>query len=219
MDVPSSETVSKKFVSSGMKITKRSKPARGRPRSFDADEALDRALLVFWEKGYEGASLADLVEAMGINRPSLYAAFGNKEALFKKALDRYTSGPASHVLRALDLPAARAAIEAVLRGAVDLATDPKNPRGCLMVQGAPACGSSADPIRRELNAKRATAEVAIRRRLERAIREGDLARDASAADLARWVSTLLRGLAVEASSGATRAQLQRVVDTAMHAWP
>src|SRR5437899_2320898 len=100
----------------------------GRPRAFDIDKALDRALKVFWRKGYEGASLPDLTRAMGINRPSLYAAFGNKEALFRKAIDRYVEGPASHVREAIHEPKARAVVERLLRGSIDLITDSRNPR-------------------------------------------------------------------------------------------
>src|SRR5215470_5642962 len=122
----------------------------GRPRTFDMDKALDRALDVFWRKGYEGTSLSDLTKAMGINRPSLYAAFGNKANLFRKALDRYDDGPATYVHEALDEPTAHAVVERLLRGAVDLLTDPCTPPGCLMVQGALACGEAADPIRQEL---------------------------------------------------------------------
>src|SRR5947209_3799427 len=140
----------------------------GRPRAFDIDKALDRALQVFWRKGYEGASLPDLTRAMGINRPSLYAAFGNKEALFRKALDRYAEGPACYVRQALDEPTARAVAERVLAGSVDLLTDPRNPRGCLLVQGALVCGEAAESVRRELAARRLAGEVAFRRRFERA---------------------------------------------------
>src|SRR5688500_8021169 len=121
---------------------------RGRPRAFDVDEALDRALKVFWRMGYEGASLDDLTEAMRINRPSLYAAFGNKENLFRKALARYAQGPAGHVCKALEAPTARAVAEQMLRGTVDLLTDPRHPRGCLIVQGALACGEGSERIRR-----------------------------------------------------------------------
>src|SRR3977135_1973575 len=117
----------------------------GRPREFDADQALDRALQVFWRKGYEGASLPDLTRAMGINRPSLYAAFGNKEALFRKALDSYHDGPAAFVRGALEEPTARAVVEALLRGTVDLLSSPRNPPGCLMVQGALSGGKTANP--------------------------------------------------------------------------
>src|SRR6202035_3213375 len=108
---------------------------RGRPREFDADKALDAALKVFWRKGFEGASLPDLTRAMGINRPSMYAAFGNKEALFRRALDRYAQGPAAYVRQALDEPTARRVVERLLRGAVEALSDPRNPRGCFAVQG------------------------------------------------------------------------------------
>ena len=107
---------------------------RGRPRSFDPDKALDRALKVFWKKGYEGASLPDLTRAMGINRPSLYAAFGNKEALFRKAVERYEQGPAGFAREALELPTARQVVERLLRGGICVGTSARGPRGCLMVQ-------------------------------------------------------------------------------------
>src|SRR5437870_3401565 len=128
---------------------KKSGAPMGRPRAFDVDKALERALRVFWRKGYEGTSLSDLTKAMGINRPSLYAAFGNKEALFRKALDRYAEGPAAYTRTALDGPTARAVVERLLRGVVDLLTNPRHPPGCLAVQGALACGDAADSIRRE----------------------------------------------------------------------
>src|SRR5438552_3939441 len=121
----------------------------GRPRTFDTDKALDKALKVFWRKGYEGASLPDLTAAMGINRPSLYAAFGNKESLFKKAVHRYSTGPAGFVSQALAQPTARAVVERLLQGGIDMVTHPKNPHGCLMVQGALACGDNADCMRQE----------------------------------------------------------------------
>src|SRR5262245_55016065 len=117
--------------------------AVGRPRAFDMDRALDRALKVFWRKGYEGATLPDLTKAMGINRPSLYAAFGNKEELFRKAIDRYVEGPACHTRLALEEPTARGAVERLWRATIDLVTDARNPRGCFIVQGALACGDAA----------------------------------------------------------------------------
>src|SRR5438067_13350951 len=115
----------------GMKSKRQAASTVGRPRAFDADEALDQALTVFWRKGYEGTSLPDLTRVMGINRPSLYAAFGNKEALFRRALDRYAEGPAAYVREALNEPTAWGAAERLLHGAIDLLTDPRHPRGCL----------------------------------------------------------------------------------------
>src|SRR6266404_7803891 len=165
-------------------------PARiGRPRAFDVDLALDRALHVFWKKGYEGASLSDLTEAMDINRPSLYAAFGNKETLFRKALDRYSRGPTAFYEDALRAPTARAVVERLLRGTVDLLTNPQTPRGCLIVQSALACGDAADSVRKEVDSRREAGETALRRRLQRAKREGDLPANSDPADLSRYITT------------------------------
>ena len=191
----------------------------GRPRRFDIDAALDQAVEVFWRKGYEGASVSDLTKAMGINRPSLYAAFGNKEALFRQALDRYNDGPAAYVRDALEEPTARAVVEALLRGAVELLSCPRNPQGCLMVQGALSCGRTANPIRRELASRRAAGEAAIRRRFKRAISDGDLPAHTDAGDLARYVSTVMYGMAVRAAGGASRKELLRVEKMALRAWP
>jgi len=128
--------------------------AMGRPREFDPDQALDRALRVFWRSGYEGASMADLTEAMGITKPSLYAAFGNKEELFRKALDRYVDGPGGYVQVALAKPTAREVVEHLLYHAADAVTDPENPPGCLAVQGALCCGEAAETIKQELMSRR-----------------------------------------------------------------
>jgi AcrR family transcriptional regulator len=192
---------------------------RGRPREFDVDKALDRALRVFWRKGYEGASLVDLTRAMGINRPSLYAAFGSKEELFRKALDRYAEGPAAYVREALNEPTARAVAERLLGGAIDLLTDRRNPRGCLLVQGALACGNAVESVRRELVSRRTSGEVAVRQRFQRALADGDLPADVDPADLARYVGTVIQGMAVQAASGASRADLRRVMEMALRAWP
>jgi AcrR family transcriptional regulator len=192
---------------------------KGRPREFDIDQALDRALKVFWRKGYEGASLPELTRAMGINRPSLYAAFGNKEALFRKALDRYAEGPAAYLREALNEPTARAVAERLLSGTVELLTDRRNPRGCLLVQGALACGEAAESVRQELASRRAAGEAGLRQRFERARADGDLPADAEPADLARYLVTMLRGMAVQAAGGASREELRRVADLALRAWP
>jgi AcrR family transcriptional regulator len=191
----------------------------GRPRSFDIDRALDRALRVFWRKGYEGASLSDLTKAVGVNRPSLYAAFGDKEALFRKVLDRYLNGPAAYTQEALKEPTVRAVVERLLRGAADLNTAPRNPAGCLTVQGALACSEAADSIRQELAAYRAAGEAALRRRFQRAKSEGDLPATVNPADLARYVATIVYGMAVQAAGGASRDQLQHVLEMALRTLP
>ncbi len=193
---------------------------KGRPREFDADEALEKALHVFWRRGYEGTSLSDLTEAMGINRPSLYAAFGNKEELFKLALDRYAQkGPGALQRSALDEPTARAVVERTLKCAAESLTDPKNPPGCLAVQGALACGEAAESIKQALCERRTATETALRARLERAKAEGDLAPDSNPEALARFVVTVTQGMSVQAQGGATRADLLRVADMALKAWP
>ena len=199
--------------------TSQIRPQLGRPRTFDADRALDRALTVFWRNGYEGASLPALTKAMGINRPSLYAAFGNKEALFRKAVERYDRGPAGYTYKALKQPTAREVVEALLKGAIALLTKPQNPGGCLMVQGALACGENAKRVRQELAALRAAGVTAIRRRFQRAIDEGDLPARADASALARFVATVTHGLAVQAASGASRKELLRVKDMFLRTWP
>ena len=193
--------------------------AMGRPRAFDMDDVLDRAMQVFWRKGYEGASVSDLTKAMGINPPSLYAAFGSKEGLFRKTLDRYESGPASYVKGALEAPTARAVAERLLRGAADLLTDPRKPVGCLMVQGALACGDAADSVRQELIRRRAAGLATLRRRFARAKAAGDLPADSNPADLARYVATVIHGMAVEAAGGASRKQLRNVAEMALRTWP
>jgi AcrR family transcriptional regulator len=174
---------------------------------------------VFWRKGYEGASLLDLTRAMGINRPSLYAAFGNKEALFRRALDRYVEGPAAYVRQALNEPIARAVAQQLLSGSIDLLSNPRNPHGCLVVQGALACSEAAESVRRELVARRMADEAAVRQRFERALAEGDLPADTDPADLACFVVTVMRGMAVQAAGGASRDELCRVAELALRAWP
>ena len=192
---------------------------RGRPREFDVDLALDRALHVFWKSGYEGASLPELTKAMGINRPSLYAAFGNKEQLFRKAMDRYTAGQTAYACAALREPTARSVVERLLRGTVDALSDPRHPPGCLAVNGALSCSTAAEPVRQELSNRRLAAEGELRRRFERAAGEGDLPPGAVPADLARYIATVTQGMSVQATGGATREDLTKVVDLVLMAWP
>lgn len=195
------------------------RPVIGRPRGFDPAQALDRALEVFWRQGYEGASLADLTSAMGINRTSMYAAFGTKEDLFRLALARYTSGPASYVERALHQPTARAVAEGVLDGAVTATTSPGSPAGCLGVQGALATGAPGDLARAALAEWRTSGEDSVRERFIQAQAVGDLPPQADPAVLARYITTFAYGISVQAATGASREALAQLVGIALASWP
>jgi len=187
----------------------------GRPRAFDRDTALDQAMEVFWRHGYEGATIAQLTDAMGINPPSLYAAFGSKEALLKAALDRYTLRREAWMEEVLSAPTAREVTSRMLMGVAERQTDPSNPPGCLLVQGGLACGSGSANVPFELAARRAQTEEQLRHRFERAKDEGDLAAGADPAALARYVSAVITGMSVMASSGADREALAQVAAVAI----
>ncbi|QLH22056.1 TetR/AcrR family transcriptional regulator [Streptomyces sp. Rer75] len=191
----------------------------GRPRGFDADEALEQAMRVFWEQGYEGASLTDLTNAMGITRTSMYAAFGNKEDLFRKALDRYTEGPASYGARAVQEPTARQVATAFLNGSVRTTTRPGCPTGCLGVQGSLAAGTPGRTARDALIAWRNEAVSLLRGRFQQAVDEGDLSPGIDPELLARYLMTVANGIAVQAASGTPRDDLQQVADMALRNWP
>ena len=193
--------------------------AKGRPREFCTDQALAAALSVFWSKGYEGASMADLTEAMGITKPSLYAAFGNKEALFHKALDLYEAEKLEYTRAALKQPTARAVAEHILRGAIDAQTSDSDPKGCMGVISATACGAEAESIKSHVIDRRRSSQAALIDRFEQAKRDGDLPDHVDVAGLTGFLFALLQGMAVQASSGATRADLERVVDTSLTLWP
>ena len=189
----------------------------GRPRTFDCDIALDQAMEVFWRHGYEGATIAQLTDAMGINPPSLYAAFGSKEGLLKAALDRYTARRAEWMDDVLGAPTAREVAERMLTGVADKQTDPANPPGCLLVQGGIACGSGSASVPFELAARRAQTEDQLRDRFARARDEGDLKPAADPAALARYISAVTVGMGVMASSGADRDALREVAAVAIKA--
>jgi AcrR family transcriptional regulator len=204
------------YLFNGMK-RKKVTPAPGRPRAFDAEKALGRAMKVFWRKGYLGTSLFDLTDAMGINRPSLYAAFGDKKSLFRQALEHYAKGPSSYLGEALREPNARAVVERLLHGVVGLLTGPQSPGTCLWVHGALSCGE--DPLRKEFAAQRAAGLAELRTRFKQAIVDGDLPADSDADALARYVQAVNFGLTVQASTGATRKELLQIVKIALQAWP
>lgn len=197
--------------------TRQRRPS-GRPRGFDADEALERALLVFWEQGYEGASLATLTDAMGISTTSMYAAFGNKEELFRKALERYTEGPSAYLARALDEPTALGVVTAIFAGTIRTTTRPAGPTAA-WASRALATGDAGRGARDLLVEWRDNGYTHIRDRFDRAVDDGDLPPDADPGVLARYVTALAYGIAVQASSGVGRAELQDMADAALRAWP
>jgi AcrR family transcriptional regulator len=201
-----------------MEIAAVSSP-RGRPREFCADDALSAALQVFWQKGYEGASLTDLTQAMGISRPSLYACFGNKETLFRRALDLYEREKMAYVGEALTAPTARGVAEHFLRGALEMQTSGNDPKGCLGLISSVACGREAESIRKDVLERGAASNAALIARLERAKAEGDLPAAADAEGLARYLSALCQGMAVQAGAGATPDELSLLVTTALQVWP
>lgn len=191
----------------------------GRPREFDVEKAVDRALDVFWRQGYEGTSVFDLTEALGITRASLYAAFGSKQGLFERAMERYEARAGAYRLAAEKASSVQEAVRLLLTGPVALHGNRKNPPGCLGVQGALACGSEARAVRDDLASRRSRGEAAIRRRLKRAVSQGELASESDPADLARYLSALIYGMAVLAAGGASRRELQGVADVAWRHWP
>lgn len=195
---------------------------RGRPRSFDPDTALDRALEVFWRYGFQGASLAELTAAMGLSKPSLYAAFGDKEALYLKALERYAALQIAQHIAIFDTePDARRALEKFLRAMAAALTDAELPGGCFIVNGMADCGMSSTPPAIELALRKAVqgSEARLHRLFVRAQRDAQLAPDTSAEDLAAFFTSLLAGLGVLAKSGAKRAKLDAVIGAAMRVWP
>jgi AcrR family transcriptional regulator len=194
-------------------------PTRGRPREFCTDAALAAALGVFWTRGYEGSSLTELTEAMGITKPSLYAAFGNKEQLFHKALDLYEREKLAYVREALAQPSARAVAEYLLRGALDAQTGAAGPRGCLGVISATSCGPEAQSIRADIVKRRASSAAALVERFKQAAREGDLPPRLTPEKLARFLYVMLQGMAVQAASGTPRAELEDAIETALSIWP
>jgi AcrR family transcriptional regulator len=187
----------------------------GRPRGFDEAAALEAAMRVFWEKSYEGATMADLTKAMGINRSSMYAAFGDKETLFNLVIDRYREGPMTYIRKALEKHTLQAVVEALLRGTVEFLATPGNPKGCLSIQGALACGSDAEPIKQTMIEWRRRGEAAIRKRVQQAQRDGELKGKMNPADFARYLSSLMTGLGVQAANGATKSEMTRIADIAL----
>lgn len=192
---------------------------RGRPRAFDRDEALHRAMHVFWSCGYEGASVNDLAQAMGINKPSLYAAFGCKEELFRAAIRLYEQEEGAPVGEALECSrTARGAIETALRIIARGYTNPDNPRGCMLVVSALAGAPESSRVCNFLAANRREGEENFKRRVARGIVEGDVPASANPDRVAGFYATVMHGLSIRARDGASAGELEHIIDSAMAAW-
>jgi TetR/AcrR family transcriptional regulator, copper-responsive repressor len=204
-----------------MKSRRAERPlARGRPRSFDRDDALKRAMQVFWRQGYETTSLGDLTEAMRINPPSLYAAFRSKERLFLEAVERYRAGPGGAAARIFsEEPTARGAIERLLKTAATELTRRSHPPGCMLVTSAMNCSRGSKHLQARLAELRAASEASIRMRISSGVRDGELPRGTDAAALARFYGTVLQGMSIQARDGATRKHLLAIGEAAMRVWP
>ncbi|HSH86162.1 MAG TPA: TetR/AcrR family transcriptional regulator [Methylophilus sp.] len=200
-------------------MTTETKKIRGRPRVFDMDEALEKALQIFWKRGYEGASLAELTETLGVNKPSLYAAFGNKEELFMKALSKYVAGPVAFVREVVNEPTARDVAQTFLYKAAEFLTEPSHPKGCMVVQGALSGGESAEMIKSVLIQYRTAYEKVLTKRFEQARNDGDLSSDTNPESLAKYLATLHQGMSVQATSGASKEDLLAIADLALNGWP
>jgi AcrR family transcriptional regulator len=195
--------------------------ARGRPRAFDRDAALDAAMTVFWSKGFDGATNADLLAAMNIRSPSLYAAFGSKADLFAEAVTHYQDVSGGYIAKALAQAPTRKAITDLLRGAARHFTRPDRPAGCLVVTSSLACPPTTGPsaIGALLRAQRRGLQGTIQHRIEEGLRQGDVPASADPVALARYVVLVFEGLALAARQGGSRAELIDHVDRAMAGWP
>lgn len=193
---------------------------RGRPLSFDRDVALDKAMHVFWERGYEAASISDLTAAMGITPPSLYTAFGDKERLFFEAIERYATGPGGIGRRALDEePTAHGAIKRWLEDAADELTQPCHPAGCMVVMATTNCSVAAERVQASLAKRRAEGEARVRARIQQGIDEGELPPSTDALALANFYVTVYQGMSMQAKDGASRETLLASAAMAMRSWP
>ncbi|MDE2567038.1 MAG: TetR/AcrR family transcriptional regulator [Burkholderiales bacterium] len=192
---------------------------RGRPLSFDREQAVDRALRLFWAQGYEGTTLSDLTAALGVAPSSIYAAFGDKQGLFLAAVERYLAGPVRSETLIREAPTAREAAQGLLQAAVVGFTGPSTPRGCLLASAAIACSEAARDVQETLAGLRRGIEAQLRQKIQLDIRQGRLPRDADAAALAAHTMAVIQGLSTLARDGASRAALGRVAALALRCWP
>jgi AcrR family transcriptional regulator len=187
----------------------------GRPISFDKDAALEAAMLLFWERGFEGTSMADLTQAMGLSPSSIYAAFGDKHALFSLAVKRYMEIRARYATKALEEPSLEGVIRALFDNTVAFLTTPGHPPTCMTLAGAIGCSTDAAPARDLMTEIRKQNEVAIRERLLKARKSGELRGDINVDDYTRYLSSILAGLSIQAANGSTKAELRRTARMAL----
>ena len=194
---------------------KTGKAKTGRPISFDKDAALEAAMLLFWERGYEGTSMADLNQAMGLNPSSIYAAFGDKHALFSLAVQRYMETQAQYAKKALEEPTLETVVRALFDNTIEFLTTPGHPPTCMTLAGAVGCSVDATPARDIMTEIRKQNEAAIRKRFLQARRSGELSKDINVEDYTRYLSTILAGLSIQAVNGSTKAELMRTAQMAL----
>ncbi|HEV2424811.1 MAG TPA: TetR/AcrR family transcriptional regulator [Terriglobia bacterium] len=187
----------------------------GRPINFDKDAALEAAMLLFWERGYEGTSMADLTQAMGLNPSSIYAAFGDKHALFQLAVKRYMEKRAIYAGKALEEPTLEKFIRALFANTVAFLTTPGHPPTCMTLTGAVGCSRDATPARDLMTEIRKQNQVALRERLLKARKSGELPKGINVDDYTRYLSTIIAGLSIQAANGSTKAELKRTAEMAL----
>jgi AcrR family transcriptional regulator len=202
-----------------MKLKRKSMNTRngktGRPISFDKDAALEAAMLLFWQRGYEGTSMADLTQAMGLNPSSIYAAFGDKHALFQLAVKRYMKMRAQYAGKALEEPTLEKVIRALFDSTVAFLTMPGHPPTCMTLSGAVGCSVDATPARDIMTEIRKQNEAVMRERFIKARKSGELPKDVNVDDYTRYLSTIIAGLSIQAANGSTKAELKRTVQMAL----
>lgn len=190
-----------------------------RPRDFEEAEVLDRAMEVFWRHGYDGASMAELTKAMGLNSPSIYAAFGSKRGLFDAVLNRYRERRATHREYLLAATTAREVAERMLFGAIEWLVDPNEPRGCLLIQAGTSTGVNNEDVPGAIIEQRSRTRDLLTKRLTRAQEEGDLPSSADPAALAKYLLMVFNGLALQAAEGMSEVELRESAERALMGWP
>jgi AcrR family transcriptional regulator len=208
-------TIVESIIGVMRKIMKTANGKTGRPIGFDKDAALEAAMLLFWERGYEGTSLTDLTQAMGLNPSSIYAAFGDKHALFQLAVKRYMEMRAQYAGKALEEPTLEKVVRALFDSTVAFLTTPGRPPACMTLAGAAGCSLEATPARDLMTEIRKQNQVAIRERLLKARKSGELPKDIDVDDYTRYLSTILAGLSIQAANGSTKAELKRTAQIAL----